>query len=279
MRRTRRWQWVTGIVVVVVTYLVLLGAYAFGGGNAIPEASFSFPRGGAAVFLAIRSVDAAAPSMDVDVLLLPDPDLLDGQGTPKEPITLVLGPTRDGADMVWPTGRRVDTRHATVEMLGDIQNWPFDSYTTTVVAQAYSGVGVESELPTAFGVDGAVQGWHLAVTPASEQTSLLTDVRAHRTVGIIAFGLLLLAVLITLSGVAMFVVVNTYRGRRKFEPAFLAWIAAMLFATIPIRNFLPGSPPPGSWVDIAVVLWVIVALGTALVFGVGTWWRYGRPPD
>ena len=25
-----------------------------------------------------------------------------------------------------------------------------------------------------------------------------------------------------------------------------------------------------------MVLWVIVALGTALVFWVGTWWRFGR---
>ena len=50
----------------------------------------------------------------------------------------------------------------------------------------------------------------------------------------------------------------------------------MLFATIPIRNFLPGSPPPGSWVDVTIVLWVVVALGVALVFGVGSWWRYGR---
>ena len=54
----------------------------------------------------------------------------------------------------------------------------------------------------------------------------------------------MLAVLITLAVVALFVVVNTFRGRRKVEPAFLAWIAAMHFATIPIRTFLPGSPPP-----------------------------------
>jgi len=215
--------------------------------------------------------------MDVDVLLLPDPDLLDDQGAPKQPITLLLGPTREGADIVWPTGRRIDTRHATVELDGDIQNWPFDSYVTTVYAQAYTGANGQTELPTETAIDGDAQGWHLAITPASEQPGLFTDVRLHRTVGIIAFGLLLLAVLITMSVVALFVVVNTYRGRRKFEPNFLAWIAAMLFATIPIRTFLPGSPPPGSWVDIAVVLWVIVALGTALVFGVGTWWRYGQP--
>gem|GEM_PF-5367170 len=90
------------------------------------------------MFLSVRSVTAAAPSMDVDVLLLSDPDLLDDQGAPKQPITLLLGPTREGADIVWPTGRRIDTRHATVELQGDIQSWPFDSYVTTVVAQAYT---------------------------------------------------------------------------------------------------------------------------------------------
>ena len=40
------------------------------------------------------------------------------------------------------------------------------------------------------------------------------------------------------------------------------------FATIPIRNFFPGSPPPGSWVDVLVVLWVIVALTGGLLIGV-----------
>ena len=39
----------------------------------------------------------------------------------------------------------------------------------------------------------------------------------------------------------------------------------MLFATIPIRNFFPGAPPPGSWVDVLVTLWVIVALAVVLL--------------
>ena len=34
----------------------------------------------------------------------------------------------------------------------------------------------------------------------------------------------------------------------------------MLFAVIPIRNFLPGAPPPGAWIDQALVLWVLIAL-------------------
>ncbi len=40
----------------------------------------------------------------------------------------------------------------------------------------------------------------------------------------------------------------------------------MLFAVVPLRNILPGTPPAGSWIDQAVVIWVLIALATALVF-------------
>ncbi|WP_420866185.1 DUF4436 family protein [Mycobacterium alsense] len=44
-------------------------------------------------------------------------------------------------------------------------------------------------------------------------------------------------------------------GRRKFVPPLVTWSAAMLFAVIPIRNLLSGSPPPGAWIDHALVIW------------------------
>jgi len=67
------------------------------------------------------------------------------------------------------------------------------------------------------------------------------------------------------------------REKRLFEAGFLGWIAALFFATIPIRNFCPGSPPPGSWVDVLVVLRVIVALTAGLLIGVAAFIRHPRP--
>ncbi len=98
----------------------------------------------------------------------------------------------------------------------------------------------------------------------------------RRSLGVMLFGSAIVLMLIALPFLALWVVINVYRGRRKFEPAFLSWIAALLFATITIRNFLPGAPPAGSWVDIAVVIWVMIALTVALFFGVGSWWRFTR---
>ena len=61
--------------------------------------------------------------------------------------------------------------------------------------------------------------------------------------------------------------------RRTTGAPFVTWFAAMLFAVIPIRNFLPGSPPPGAWIDQALVIWVLIALVGAMALYMVTWYR------
>jgi uncharacterized protein DUF4436 len=72
---------------------------------------------------------------------------------------------------------------------------------------------------------------------------------------------------------ALAVVIPMLLGKRKFVPPFGGWFAALLFAVIPIRNFLPGAPPPGAWIDQALVIWVLIALVGAMVIYMITWYR------
>ena len=55
----------------------------------------------------------------------------------------------------------------------------------------------------------------------------------------------------------------------------LPWYAANLFAIVPLRNILPGSPPPGSWIDQAIVQWVLIALVLAMSLYIFSWVRQG----
>ncbi len=66
----------------------------------------------------------------------------------------------------------------------------------------------------------------------------------HRSPSSVAFGTVIVGVLIALAGVGLFVAVQTARGR-QFQPPMTAWYAAMLFAVIPLRNALPDAPPIG----------------------------------
>ena len=114
-------------------------------------------------------------------------------------------------------------------------------------------------------VDGQVQGWQLARHLDPTMPGSGVDLTFHRSLAIVLFGLSLVAVLILLPVTTWIVGWKLFREDRLFEAGFLGWIGAMLFATIPIRNFFPGSPPPGSWVDVLVTLWVIVALAVVLL--------------
>ncbi|WP_260860518.1 DUF4436 domain-containing protein [Mycobacterium tilburgii] len=85
-----------------------------------------------------------------------------------------------------------------------------------------------------------------------------------RAKGPLVFDLALCVVLFTLPTLALSVTIPMVRGKRKFVPPFGTWYAAMLFAIVPLRGILLGSPPPGSWIDQAVVQWVLIGLVVAM---------------
>ena len=95
----------------------------------------------------------------------------------------------------------------------------------------------------------------------------------HRAKGPLIFDLGIILVLIALPALALWVAIPMALGRTSFVPPFITWYGAMVFAIVPLRNILPGSPPPGSWIDQAVVLWVLIALVTAMALFVFAWWR------
>jgi len=121
-------------------------------------------------------------------------------------------------------------------------------------------------------------GWKVDVAPVGK-----ADVREpyrvelYRSQSTVAFGVVMLSVLIALAGLALFVAVQTVRDLRQFQAPMTTWYAAMLFAVMPLRNALPDSPPFGSWIDITVVIWVIVVLVISMTLYISCWWRHLRP--
>jgi predicted membrane channel-forming protein YqfA (hemolysin III family) len=91
------------------------------------------------------------------------------------------------------------------------------------------------------------------------------------------FAIVILCILIAIAAVGVFVAVQTLRDRRRFQSPMTTWYAAMLFAVVPLRNALPGSPAFGSWIDLTIVLWVLVALVVSMLLYVAAWWRHLRP--
>ena len=167
---------------------------------------------------------------------------------------------------------------------GYIERWPFDSHSVDVAIVSLQGEGDDmTAIPTLLCGSAHVPGWTFSSEEIAGTDEVVVDgepvtqirVTATRSVATVAFGIVILGLMAVLPVLGLTVAIVAYRGIRKVEATLMSWMAAMLFATIPLRTFLPGSPPIGSWVDYLVVLWVVAGLVLGLVIYVLAWLRWG----
>jgi hypothetical protein len=162
-------------------------------------------------------------------------------------------------------------------LAGHTERWPFDSYHSgPIEVQLFRGGDTQNPpelVPVTF-IDH-VPGFKVSASKVSGHEAY--RLTARRAVSTALFAVVICGVLITIAALALVVAIQTMRDRRKFQPPMTTWYAALLFAVVPLRNALPGSPPFGAWIDITVVLWVIVALVIAMLLYVVCWWRHLRP--
>lgn len=167
---------------------------------------------------------------------------------------------------------------------GFVERWPFDAHSVDFAVVSLQSVdGDESAIPTLLCGSAHVPGWVFTSDEVAGTDEVVVDgepvtqlrVTASRSVATVAFGIVILALMAVLPVLGLTVAIVAYRGIRKVEATLMSWMAAMLFATIPLRTFLPGSPPIGSWVDYLVVLWVVAGLVLGLVIYVMAWLRWG----
>ncbi|KUH94397.1 hypothetical protein AU188_12750 [Mycobacterium sp. IS-3022] len=183
-------------------------------------------------------------------------------------------------DLKTPKGQLPAQVSTTITATGDPDKWPFDSYTVGALgADLIVGTGDDRQFePARVVVTGGLDGWDITSTRSGPATQSAGDgdyetVTLTRARGPLAFDVGLCLVLITLPALALFVSIEMLRGRKNFLPPFGTWYAASLFAIIPIRNFMPGAPPPGAWIDQILVLWVLLALTGAMVLYFTAWWK------
>ncbi|OBI38462.1 DUF4436 domain-containing protein [Mycobacterium colombiense] len=230
----------------------------------------------------LEKLDTVANRLTVNVLVYPKDTLYDKNfGVLTSDAAVRLYPDNDLGDLQYPVGKAPAQVTTTIEAHGDPANWPFDSYRTGVIsADVFTGSGANKE-KTAARVEatGGLDGWDATVTRVHDAEDNNPDVKddlvitLHRAKGQLIFDVGICLVLISLPVLALWVAIPVALGRTSFLPPLTTWYGAMLFAIVPLRNILPGSPPYGSWVDQAIVLWVLIGLVAALTLFLVGWWR------
>jgi Domain of unknown function (DUF4436) len=105
------------------------------------------------------------------------------------------------------------------------------------------------------------------------------EVDLQRSASTMMFAIVILCIFVTIAAIGLFVAIQTLRDPRRFQSPMTTWYAAMLFAVVPLRNALPGSPAFGSWIDLTIVLWVLVALVVSMLLYIAAWWRAIAKPE
>jgi hypothetical protein len=236
------------------------------------------------VQIRLQELKSTTNRLTVNVLIYPGESLYDKRFDElNTDIAVRLYPPNDLGDLQFPKGKAPAQVNTTIEAHGNPGTWPFDSYhTEPQSADVFVGSGVNRKrIPAFVQVTGAMDGWDAEVhrnTDTSETGSHNTSnvvVTLERAKGPLIFDLGIIVVLISLPTLALLVAIPMAMGRRKFVPPFATWYAANLFAIVPLRNILPGAPPPGSMIDQALVQWVLLALATAMALYIYAWVKQG----
>jgi hypothetical protein len=284
---------VIGVIIVMVmisVYVVtLLGVHQLQEAEApLPPLDLSQGGGDATIVqLRLEELKPTANRLTVNVLVYPGISAYDNRfDVLATDVAVRLYPTSDLGDLHYPKGKAPAQLTTTVEAHGDPGNWPFDTYRTEPIsADAFVGAGDNTKkVPARVEVTGELDGWDVSVQRVHDPAALPTQrgsdngnvvITLRRAKGPLIFDLFICLVLIALPTLALLVAVPMVLGRRKFLPPFATWYAANLFAIVPLRNILPGAPPAGSWIDQAIVQWVLIALVTAMSLYILAWVRQG----
>ncbi|WP_375385364.1 DUF4436 family protein [uncultured Microbacterium sp.] len=287
--RARTRAWVISIVTLfVLLYAGVVSMYA-GGEQADTLASCvdEVPTDAVLIEFAPQNVDAAGDRLGATFSVRSfGPMPQDSAGFLKEPLTVLVTENDGPRSFTVAAGQLPSAQPLRLITNGYIEQWPLDSHAVEPVFLATHLVdGVVTPLETVVCGSAHVPGWIVSGTTVAGTDDIMADgtpvpavqITATRSTATIAFGVVILALMVVMPVLSLTVAILAFRGRRKVEATLMSWMAAMLFATIPLRTFLPGAPPIGSWVDFLIVLWVLAALVIGLVIYVAAWVRWTPP--
>jgi Domain of unknown function (DUF4436) len=188
------------------------------------------------------------------------------------------GTARDAQDalVTFPAGVPMKSVDVTVELSGEITDYPFDSYTSNTffyfLRQPSSTEARDEDfVPTQLWMDYALNGYEFEFkdrTPAelrNPRTAHGFDLRVDRAYSTVFFAVFVMALMVTLALASVAIALVLTHWGRDIGPGVLGYLAALLFAFPAIRSVMPGTPPVGSYSDYLAFFWAEAIVASTLL--------------
>jgi hypothetical protein len=230
---------------------------------------------GTTVALNVVSISNTYNELVGDLVIRPGPGLVDpATDALKQDFTVAVTSVTTPTRRTYSKGMLPGVFPVPLTLVRDVERWPFDSYHTgPVTVTLFTGAAQVPERVNVTFVD-RLAGWKVKVARVNNANPMAPyEVQLQRSASTMIFAIVILCIFVAIAAVGLFVAVQTTRDPRRFQSPMTTWYAAMLFAVVPLRNALPGSPAFGSWIDLTIVLWVLVALVVSMLLYIAAWWR------
>jgi hypothetical protein len=240
----------------------------------IPMQGNSTPSG-STVTLDVVGIQNNYSELVADLIVKPGPELLDpATDGLKQDLTVAVTSTTTPIRRTWSKGMLPGVFPVPITLARDVERWPFDSYYSgPITVSLFTGSGQLPERANVTFID-RLTGWRVDVKRVNNAIATAPyEVDLQRSASTMVFAIVILWIFVAIAAVGVFVAVQTVRDARRFQSPMVTWYAAMLFAVVPLRNALPGSPAFGSWIDLTIVMWVLVALVVSMLLYIAAWYR------
>ncbi|HRA33538.1 MAG TPA: DUF4436 family protein [Acidimicrobiales bacterium] len=222
------------------------------------------------------------------LLVEPGPDLLRDDGRLERTIALVVNDARGSTERRFDEGTRPDPFEVTLPVAeGSVVRYPVDRYAGSVVVVV---VAVDEDgdvpIPASVSARSIIDDFELSgrlVDPdggdALDQdlgTLTVVDWSASRpaTTAVYAVWLMILMWGLAVTGLLIVWAVVIWMVEVPFW-AF-GYFVGVLFALPPLRDSLPGRPPPGTIFDFVSFYWSVTIIGVNLMLVLAIWLRRTR---
>lgn len=245
--------------------------------NETVQAPASLGPDGVTVTGTVLGVNAVTGELVVRLVPRPGADLVE-EGRLTDPLVLQVNDVRGRTTWDYPAGTvpgPVETALALAD--GNIAQYPFDTYRADLVVFVTSGAGDDlTAVPVTAELTSIVTDFTITaptLTTSRDVPSPLglarLEVGRRGTTVIYAVSMMVLMWGLAITGVllAWAVVIS---GVEVPLWAY-GYFVGILFALPPLRDSLPGRPPPGVLLDFVAFYWSVGIVGVTLLLLVGVW--------
>jgi hypothetical protein len=257
-----------------------------------------------AISVLVTGVNPVTQELTAQISLRPQGALARDEVTPAVDLKLLINNVRSQQEFDFPQGNRMNPIEAVFPLNGELNQYPFDRYGTTLwllmttparkIEQQTSNLPESTEkktpqgehfavgattlqqsttVPLTISLSASTPGIKFAgnVTRESSQKVTGIELKLRRTDNVIAVSILLMMLMICLAMSLLAMVLRAMTTGPRVGLIPLSLSISLIFGLPALRNVQPGVPPVGALGDYVSFIWAEVIVGVSAIIIIWTW--------